>query len=173
MCVCVSFFFLILSLSLSNTVFPSQSLHVSCNSFRLSVPLSRLCLPPSLSFHLSPHPCLNPSQSSSSPSLAVSPVLVPPFPQPPSPGVALAPSFTVPRSGVGGLGHHTGGAAARWRGRQEGGGGRLGPVGFQAQEREVRPGLAPLPIRAPPGLHFPAHPSPRVLGSQLWPLLTL
>ena len=75
---------------------------------------------------------------------------------------------------MGGLGHHTGGAAARWRGRQEGGGGRLGPVGFQAQEREIRPGWAPPPTpRAPLGLHFPAHPSPRVLGSQLWPLLTL
>lgn len=58
-----------------------------------------------------------------------------------------APSFTVPRSGMGGLRHHTGGAAARWRGRQEGGGGRLGPVGFQAQEREVRPGPAPPPLR--------------------------
>ena len=46
---------------------------------------------------------------------------------------------------MGGLRHHTGGAAARQRSRQEGGGGRLGPVGFEAQEREVRPGPASTP----------------------------
>lgn len=59
----------------------------------------------------------------------------------------------------------------------KGAGRRVGEAGWGLWDSRPRKGKSALgrhpPPRAPPGLHFPAHPSPGVLGSQLWPLLTL
>lgn len=129
------------------------SLFSFCLCFSLPVPGSSLIVHHSLCLSVSPSPHLSLPLPVSKPlffhlislSLSVSPsVPAPPSPQPQprwAPGLLWAPPFSIPRRG-GNWGVTEVGLLPGEGAGQEGGGGRLGPVGIMAQEREIR---APLP----------------------------
>lgn len=164
MCVILLF----LSLCLSVIVYLCFALPVAlCGSLILDLSLClSACLPPSISHFLTLPLSLNPSSSTSSPSLSVSPpVRTTPSPQPEprwAPGLLWAPPFSIPSSG-GELGRHRGGAATGRRSRTGGWGRQVRACGSQGARKGNQGSSADPPLPLPTSQSAR---NPRVLGFQ-------